>query len=121
MVTQNVGYKKGQKPNQVKARVQMSSFRDANQLVQSVGQGRGKGRLTRIQRAADGIIKKVEQARSADDVTKTTNVSFLAIRRVSEKSTWPSGQFPGAKVLELIDAQLDTLFLRNLRKFLERM
>lgn len=92
--------------------VNVKAFANADQLMKNINASDWKrGGLKQkqvVQSRVKDIIKNVQP--------KTGKVSFLTIRRVTEKSTWPKSPFEGAKVLEHLDKYIDN----NMDKILER-
>jgi hypothetical protein len=93
-------------------KVNIRAFANADQLVKYINSSNYKqGGIKQkqvIQSRVKDIIKNVEP--------KTGETSYLTIRRVTEKSKWPSSPFKGAQVFEALDSYID----ENVQGILER-
>lgn len=92
--------------------VNVKAFKSADDLMKNINSSDyKKGGIKQKQVIANrvkDIIKNVEP--------KTNSASYLTIRRVSDKSKWPSSPFAGAKVLDKLDKYIDD----NIGQIIER-
>src|SRR5690606_28848123 len=102
-----------------KVKVEMSSFRNAHDLVQKLG--KSKTKTTQVQKAVDGIYKNIGTIKDSSGKIESESVQFMAIRRVGEKSVWPKKPYSGVKTLEEVHFHLERIFMQNLNKYLERI
>lgn len=98
-----------------KTNIQVSHFKNAEELTKNISTSDWvKGGIKKEQR----INKRIQDI-IASKKTQKDPVSYLTIRRVSEKSQgWPTNPFAGAHVLDQLDAFLERAFEQSLESMI---
>lgn len=102
---------------------QVQGFKNADEMMKQFSKPENKNVKFSRGKSVEQEQRMVSRAKKIQDLIKSQDkasgsTAYMTIRRVGENSVWPSSPYPGGKVLDKLDLEVERIFASMIDTFL---
>lgn len=103
---------------------QVQGFKNADEMMKQFSKPENKNIKFSRDKEVEQEQRMVARAKKIEGLIKSQNpkdgsTAYMTIRRVGENSVWPASPFPGGKVLDKLDLEVERIFATMIEAFLK--
>ncbi len=103
---------------------QVQGFKNADEMMKQFSKPENKNVKFSRGKEVEQEQRMVARAKKIEGLIKSQNpkdgsTAYMTIRRVGENSVWPASPFPGGKVLDKLDLEVERIFATMIEAFLK--
>lgn len=103
---------------------QVQGFKNADEMMKQFSKPENKNIKFSRGKEVEQEQRMVARAKKIEGLIKSQNpkdgsTAYMTIRRVGENSVWPASPFPGGKVLDKLDLEVERIFATMIEAFLK--
>ncbi len=103
---------------------QVQGFKNADEMMKQFSKPENKNVKFSRGKAVEQEQRMVARAKKIEGLIKSQNpkdgsTAYMTIRRVGENSVWPASPYPGGKVLDKLDLEVERIFATMIEAFLK--